>query len=78
MGPLFRLVLDTGLPKGEALALTWRGINFESNPARLTVSKSWSSDGKKAGVMTTPSSAYVRRRAYPTSGSLTCATHTAR
>lgn len=61
MGLFFRQVLDTGLRKGEALALTWRDINLESKPAKLVVSKSWSSDGKAAGMMTTPKSRRSKR-----------------
>lgn len=61
MGLFFRLVPDTGLRKGEALALTWADIDLEASPAKLSVSKSWSNDGKKAGVMTTPKSRRSKR-----------------
>jgi integrase len=63
MGLFFRLVLDTGLRKGETLALTWDDIDIdlEASPARLSVSKSWSSDGKKGGHMTKPKSRRSRR-----------------
>ncbi|MDX2006478.1 MAG: site-specific integrase, partial [Meiothermus sp.] len=62
MGMLFRLMLDTGLRKGEALALTWGDLDLEANPPRLSVSKSWSNlKGVKGGIMTRPKSKTSRR-----------------
>ena len=62
MGLLFRLMLDTGLRKGEALALTWADIDLEAHPPRLSVTKAWTSGGNESrGFMTTPKSRNSKR-----------------
>lgn len=60
MGLFFRLVLDTGLRKGEALALTWGDIDLIATPPRLSVSKAWTGSGKE-GHFTTPKTRGSRR-----------------
>lgn len=62
MGLLFRLMLDTGLRKGEALALTWGDLDLEASPPRLSVTKAWTSSGNSSrGFMTTPKTRNARR-----------------
>lgn len=62
MGMLFRLMLDTGLRKGEALALTWADLDLAATPPQLSVSKAWSNlKGVKGGIMTKPKSKCSRR-----------------
>ncbi|GEM85954.1 tyrosine-type recombinase/integrase [Meiothermus granaticius] len=62
MGMLFRLMLDTGLRKGEALALTWADLDLEAHPPRLSVGKSWSNlKGVRGGIMTKPKSRTSKR-----------------
>lgn len=60
LGLFFKLVLDCGLRKGEALALTWADIDLEANPARLSVSKAWTGNGKQ-GHLTQPKTRGSRR-----------------
>ena len=60
MGLYFRVLLDTGLRKGEALALTWGDVDLASDPPRLTVVRSWTC-GPKGGYFTRPKSRRSRR-----------------
>lgn len=61
MGMLFRLMLDTGLRKGEALALTWADLDLEASPPRLSVTRAWTNSSKDRGFFTKPKSKNSKR-----------------
>lgn len=58
MGVFFRLLLSTGLRKGEALALMWADIDL-NRPAYISVQRTW--QGKRLGF-TSPKTIGSRRR----------------
>lgn len=58
MGLFFRLLLATGLRKGEALALQWGDISLEQ--AEISITKNWTGEGRKCH-MSKPKSRRSRR-----------------
>ena len=59
MALLLRLMLETGLRRGEALALQWRDIDLEAG--ELTVWRSWTKAGGK-GVFSEPKTPTAKRK----------------
>lgn len=61
MGLYFRVLLDTGLRRGEGLALTWADLDLDAKQPHLSVNKSWAY-GKGGGYLTRPKSKRSYRR----------------